>query len=155
MLDVGTRAPEFDTVDDQGEAVSLRDLLAPGPIVLYFYPSDFTPVCTRQACAFRDRSEELTRAGVRVFGVSSDGERQHAKFREKYSLPFRLLCDPKKRMARAYDVSTSFGVLPGRVSYLIGSDGHIQANASTSIRLGPHLDFIDQVLNRYPSSTGR
>ena len=93
MLKAGERAPEFTLPDDTGKDRSLTELLSSGAIVLYFYPADFTPGCTRQACTLRDLHADIQRAGLRVVGVSPQGAESHAKFREKHALPFVLLSD--------------------------------------------------------------
>jgi peroxiredoxin Q/BCP len=100
-IEEGTRAPAFTMTSDAGEKVRLSDL-AGSPVVLYFYPADDTPGCTREACAFRDRSKELKKLGAMVLGVSPDTKESHAKFRDKYSLNFPLLVDEGHKVAEKY-----------------------------------------------------
>src|SRR5690242_12982389 len=95
MLKVGDTAPDFSLPDHDGKAVRLKDLLVKGPVLLYFYPADFTPVCTREACAFGAVQPELAQAGVSLIGISPQDEATHTRFREHYSLPFPLLADPR------------------------------------------------------------
>ena len=104
MLNVGDRAPAFEAHTDSGDTVSLDGLLAEGPFVLYFYPADFTPVCTKEACMFRDAHPRLVQAGVRVYGVSPQGTSSHAAFREKHDLNFPLLADPDHAVCEAFGV---------------------------------------------------
>ena len=140
MLKVGDIAPDFSLPDHDGKAVRLKDLLAKGPVLLYFYPADFTPVCTREACAFGAVEPELARAGVNLIGISPQDEATHSRFREHYSLPFPLLADPRKQVIRAYDCNGPLGLGVSRVTYLIGTDGIIREATKAAFRVAPHLD---------------
>ena len=102
-LEIGQQAPDFSTHDDQGKTISLKDLRGQS-VVLYFYPKDDTPGCTKQACAFRDQYEEVTAQGAVVFGVSPDDQASHTAFKAKFSLPFPLLVDTDHAIAEAYGV---------------------------------------------------
>ena len=132
MLEVGMKAPEFSLQNQNGERVSLSDFLGKR-VVLYFYPTDHTPGCTRQACAFAGTYAEFERRGVVVIGVSRDSVSSHAKFAEKNNLPFILLSDPDREAIEAYGVwqekkmcgKVSMGVV--RTTYLIDADGVIEA----------------------------
>ncbi len=131
MLQAGTKAPGFTLNDKEGNPVSLADF-AGKKVVLYFYPRDNTPGCTRQACAFRDAWPEYERRGVAVIGVSKDSERSHRNFAEKQGLPFLLLADPALEAIQAYDVwkekklygKVSMGV--ARTTYVIDENGMIE-----------------------------
>lgn len=125
LLGRGVRAPDFETMNQDGETVRLGDF-AGKPVVLYFYPEDDTPGCTREACAFRDDIEMFRAKGVEVLGVSVQDEGSHRAFREKYGLNFDLLADPDKRIARAYNALGRFGIAK-RVTYVIGPDGMVLA----------------------------
>ena len=114
MLKAGERAPEFTLPDETGTDRSLTELLSTGAIILYFYPSDFTPGCTRQACTFRDLHAEIERAGLRVVGISPQGPASHAKFREKHRLPYVLLSDEHKTVIKMYGLNGPLGA--GRAS---------------------------------------
>src|ERR687885_46951 len=103
MLDVGTEAPTFTLPSDRGAPVSLESLRG-APVVLYFYPRDDTPGCTTQACGLRDAWHELSETGAHVLGVSADSVASHARFRDKYSLPFTLLADEDHAVCEAYGV---------------------------------------------------
>jgi peroxiredoxin Q/BCP len=144
MLKVGDMAPDFSLPDDAGSEVRLSTLLAKGPVLLYFYPADFTPVCTREACAFGALEPELAKAGVSLLGISPQDSASHARFREHYSLPFPLLADPDKKVVRAYDCDGPLGFGVSRVTYLIGRDGRIQEAAKAAFRVGPHLRLAEQ-----------
>ena len=132
MLEVGMKAPEFILQNQNGDMVSLCDFLGKR-VVLYFYPKDHTPGCTRQACAFAGTYAEFERRGVVVIGVSRDSVSSHAKFAEKNNLPFILLSDPDREAIEAYGVwqekkmcgKVSMGVV--RTTYLISAEGVIEA----------------------------
>ena len=131
MLNTGDRAPSFTLKDKNGNEVSLSDLLGKR-LVLYFYPKDNTPGCTRQACAFAGAYEEFQKRGVEVVGVSRDGVASHANFAKKYALPFLLLSDPELEAIKAYGVwqekkmygKVGFGVV--RTTFIIDENGIIE-----------------------------
>ena len=102
-LKTGNKAPEFELIDQEGKKVRLSDF-KDKKIVLYFYPKDDTPGCTKEACNFRDNSNELKKFNVEVIGVSNDDEVSHKKFSEKFNLPFKLLCDVDKKVSKDYGV---------------------------------------------------
>ena len=103
MLEIGTKAPDFTLPDQNGELHSLKDYLG-SRVILYFYPRDNTPGCTKQACGFGDRYPQIREKGAVVLGVSKDSVASHKKFEEKYGLPFTLLSDPELSVIQAYDV---------------------------------------------------
>ena len=131
MLNIGDKAPEFTLKDKDGKEVSLSDF-AGKKVVLYFYPKDNTPGCTRQACAFAGLYGEFQKKGVEVIGISRDSTASHVKFAEKYHLPFILLSDPELAAIQAYGVwqekklygKTTMGVV--RTTFLIDEQGHIE-----------------------------
>ena len=131
MLIAGSKAPDFTLSDKDGCSVSLSDFLG-SKVVLYFYPKDNTPGCTRQACAFASAYEEFSRLGVKVIGISRDSVASHVKFAEKYSLPFILLSDPDRIAIEAYGVwqekkmcgKVGMGVV--RTTFIIDEHGNIQ-----------------------------
>ena len=131
MLNIGDRAPEFTLKDKNGNDVNLSDFIGKR-VVLYFYPKDNTPGCTRQACAFAGAYEEFQKRGVEVIGISRDGILSHVKFAEKYGLPFVLLSDPDLEAIKAYGVwqekkmygKVSFGVV--RTTFIIDENGFIE-----------------------------
>ncbi len=132
LLAVGDKAPDFKTKDQDGETVSLKDFRG-RKVVLYFYPKDDTPGCTKEACSFRDGFGAFRRRKIEVLGVSVDDEKSHKKFAEKYSLPFRLLADSDKKIVKDYGVwgeknmygRKYMGTL--RVTYVIDEKGKIAA----------------------------
>jgi peroxiredoxin Q/BCP len=142
MLAAGNRAPDFTARNQNDESVTLADLLRNGPLILYFYPADFTAACTKEACSLRDLHSQLVAAGVSVAGVSPQDARSHAAFAAKYSLPFTLLCDPDKVLARAYDVVGPLGLGVRRASFLINTAGLIEDAVLADIRIGRHEEFF-------------
>ena len=121
-LAVGTVAPNFTTVDDEGNNVSLSDYKGK-VVVLYFYPKDDTPGCTKEAQSFRDNYQEYQDKDMVVFGVSMDDQASHKAFKEKYGLPFQLLVDTDGSLTKAYDVDG--GGYSKRVTYIINGEGKI------------------------------
>ena len=132
MLPIGTKAPDFTLFDKDGKSISLSDFLGKR-VVLYFYPKDNTPGCTRQACAFAGAYKEFEARDVVVIGISRDSVASHQKFADKYGLPFILLSDPDRIAIEAYGVwqekknygKVSMGVV--RSTYLIDAEGNIEA----------------------------
>jgi peroxiredoxin Q/BCP len=122
VLAVGTVAPNFTTVDDGGKSVSLADFQGK-IVVLYFYPKDDTPGCTKEAQSFRDNYKQYQDKDMVVLGVSMDDQASHQLFKEKYGLPFQLLVDKSGEITKAYDVDG--GGYSKRVTYIIGADGKI------------------------------
>ncbi len=145
MLAAGNRAPDFTARNQNDEPVTLAQLLRNGPLILYFYPADFTAACTREACSLRDLHAQLLAAKVSVAGVSPQDARSHLAFAVKYSLPFTLLCDPDKVLARAYDVVGPLGLGVRRASFLIGPSGLIQDAVLADLRIGRHKEFFARV----------
>lgn len=131
-LTIGTAAPNFTTTDDGGKTVSLSDFKGK-TVVLYFYPKDDTPGCTKQAQSFRDNYTEYQGKDMVVLGVSRDDEASHQQFKEKYGLPFTLLADKDGSITKAFDVDG--GGYAKRVTYVIDGEGnitHVDANVNTS-----------------------
>ena len=146
MLQARSRAPEFVLPNDKGQDTSLSDLLQNGPLILYFYPADFTPGCTREACTIRDMHSELAAVGLQVAGVSPQDPESHARFRETHNLPFTLLCDPEKIAIRMYGVDGPFGVGVRRATFLIAQDRTISAMVLADIRIGRHAAFMKKAI---------
>lgn len=147
MLANGSKAPEFNLSDQDGKRHSLQSLLSTGPLILYFYPADFTPGCTKEACSFRDLQSELLAAGLRVVGVSPQDSDSHRRFAAKHGLNFTLLADPDKQAVKAYELDGPLGFGVRRGTYLIGQDGRIQGSVLADLRIGAHEAFVRQALN--------
>ena len=146
MLAMGGRAPEFTLLDHAEQSVSLSTLLWRGPLVLYFYPADFTPGCTREACLIRDMHQEILQAGLDIAGVSPQSPETHRAFREKHQLPFRLLSDTDKFVIRMYDVRGPFGFGVRRATYLIDQARYIRGAVLADFRIGEHEAFIRRMV---------
>ena len=151
MVQEGKPAPEFELTSDAGDTVRLSDLRGK-QVVLYFYPKDDTPGCTKQACGIRDAWGEFQRAGAVVLGVSPDNERSHTKFREKFDLPFPLLADTEHTTAEDYGVwkektyagKTYMGV--ERSTFVIDADGNV-AKELRNVKPDTHADAVLAVLS--------
>ena len=146
MIKEGDAAPEFESRDAEGNTVKLADLRGQ-KVVLYFYPKDDTPGCTKEACSLRDGHAELQRRGIKVIGVSTDDEKSHRKFAEKYSLPFTLLADTDHSVADAYGVygekewagKKYMGV--DRKTFLIDEEGRIR-KVFDKVNVEEHADEV-------------
>src|ERR1051326_451754 len=132
-VQVGDQAPDFTLASASGEQVSLKDFVGKRNIVLYFYPADNTAGCTAEACAFRDSYEAFKDAGAEVIGVSSNSEASHQQFSAKHRLPFILLSDPHGVVRKRYGVPSKYGVIPGRITYVIDQ----QDRKSTRLNSSP------------------
>lgn len=146
MLKPGSKAPEFVLANDQGGETSLSDLLQSGPLILYFYPADFTPGCTKEACSIRDIHNDIQAVGLQVAGISPQDEESHQRFRDEHDLPFILLSDPDKVVVKMYDVDGPFGVGVRRATFLINQDRTIQDAVQADVRIGRHQDFIEKAV---------
>jgi thioredoxin-dependent peroxiredoxin len=145
-IEAGSKAPDFTLVTHEGTKLKLSSLKGQ-PVVLYFYPKDDTPGCTKEACGFRDAKAGLAKAGAVVLGVSPDGPESHAKFRTKYKLPFTLLCDPDHKVAEKYGAwreknmygKKSLGI--ARSTFLIDADGRV-AKVFKAVKPDVHADQV-------------
>jgi peroxiredoxin Q/BCP len=146
MLDPEQKAPEFTLPDQNGHDISLTSLLKDGPAILYFYPADFTPGCTREACSIRDLHREIGRAGLTVAGISPQSPESHKRFREKYSLPFTLLSDETREVIKMFGVNGLFGVWVQRVTYLIDQNRVIKGRVKAHFSIGEHEAFIRKAI---------
>ena len=151
-LSEGDKAPEFTLQADDGSKVTLADLKG-SPVVLYFYPADDTPGCTREACAFRDRAAELKKLGAKVFGVSPDSVASHVKFRNKFQLNFPLLVDPDHAVAEKFGAwreknmygKKSMGI--ARSTFLIDKEGVIR-KAWKAVKVDGHDEQVLEALRQ-------
>ncbi|MGH8312146.1 MAG: peroxiredoxin [Gammaproteobacteria bacterium] len=148
MLRIGDLAPDFELPDQDAGPVRLSECLAHGPLLLYFYPADFTPVCTREACGYRELQPQLEHRGVAIIGISPQDSASHARFRLHHGLPFPLLSDPDKRVIRAYGCDGPLGIGVRRVSYLIGTNGRVQARVHAAFRVSRHLELARELLEK-------
>jgi peroxiredoxin Q/BCP len=140
VVEEGKPAPDFELESDGGGTVKLSDLRGK-PVVLYFYPKDDTPGCTRQACGIRDAWSEFHRAGVEVFGVSADTLASHEKFKAKYGLPFTLLADPEHKLGEPYGVAQEGKSSYERSTFVIDADGNV-AKIMRRVKPDTHADQV-------------
>ena len=146
VLSIGDTAPDFEGTDQNGNRVTLQDLLGKSAVVLYFYPKDFTPVCTAQACLFRDTSAELAGVGVQVVGVSGDDQGSHSRFAAAHRVPYPLLSDPEKKIQKAYEARQLLGLLAKRVTYVIGRDKKIKGVFHHELSAQKHIDAVRKMV---------
>jgi peroxiredoxin Q/BCP len=144
---VGERAPDFTLPDANGKDVRLADF-AGRPVVLYFYPKDDTPGCTKEACTFRDQYQDFQDAGAPVLGVSSDSSESHRKFAAKHRLPFTLLADRGGQVRKRYGVPATLGLLPGRVTFVIDGAGVVRHVFNSQLDATRHVKEALHVLRK-------
>ncbi len=155
MLKIGERAPDFELPDQNGQNQRLSTLLQHGALVLYFYPADFTPVCSREACTFRDLQPALATASISIIGISPQDSASHVRFSARHGLTFPLLADTDKRVIRAYGCDGPLGLGVRRVSYLIGQDGRIMKRAQAAFRITPHAMLARNAMGLTASAESR
>ena len=148
---VGDKAPAFEAKDQDGKTVKLSDFAGKQVVLLYFYPKDQTPGCTKEACGFRDQISDLKKENVEVIGVSFDSPESHQKFISKFSLNFPLLADTDGKIADAYGVRMSGRNMARRVSFLIGLDGKI-AHVTDSPNAEMHLSEMKEAAEKLKKS---
>ena len=146
-LTTGDKIPYFMLADQYGKEISIEKLLMQKSLVIYFYPKDETAGCTRQACAFRDHYQDFTDAGADVIGISSDSKDSHGKFAEHHNLPFILLSDEGGEIRKQFGVPADlFGLLPGRVTYIVDKQGIIKYVFNSQVRIGTHISEALRIL---------
>jgi peroxiredoxin Q/BCP len=145
-IDIGARAPDFTLPSQSEEMVNLSDFLGNRPVVLFFYPKDDTPGCTREVCAFRDSFEDFRELDAEVIGISSDSVKSHRNFAKKHELPFTLLSDEGGKIRRLYGVPNTLGLFPGRVTYLIDREGVVRHIFSSQLGFVTHVEEALQAL---------
>ena len=156
-IEEGQKAPDFKLQADDGTTVKLSELRG-SPVVLYFYPKDDTPGCTKEACSFRDRGRELEKAGAKVLGVSADSVESHVKFRDKFKLNFRLLADVDHKVAEKYGAwreknmygKKSMGIV--RSTFVIDGEGKV-AKAWKAVKVDGHDDAVLEVVKTLSSGS--
>jgi peroxiredoxin Q/BCP len=138
-LKIGDRAPDFTLPSADGKEVKLSDFAGKKTIVLYFYPKDETPGCTAEACEFRDNHAQFQKAGAEVVGVSSDSVGSHERFAKHHGLPFTLLSDAGGHVRALYGVKSTFGLFPGRVTFVIDRRGVVRYVFDSQLRFSAHV----------------
>lgn len=140
-LKVGDKASDFNLLNEEGKEVTLKELLNKDALVVFFYPKDYTPGCTKEVCTFRDNYEAFNDLNVELVGISADSTSSHKSFKEKHDLPFQLLSDKGNKLRKQWGVSGSLlGLLPGRVTYLINSEGEVELIIENQFNPGAHIN---------------
>jgi thioredoxin-dependent peroxiredoxin len=139
-MKVGDTAPDFELPDQHGNVIRLSHSRGQRPVVVYFYPKDDTTGCTIQACGFRDDFEKFQATGAEIIGVSDDSTESHSKFISKYQLPFTLLADKGGRVRKLYGVKKTFGVIPGRATFVIDRGGIVRHIFSSPSQPARHVE---------------
>ena len=150
-LAVGQKAPDFDVTSSSGKRLVLSEMVGKKNVVLYFYPGDFTMVCTRETCGFRDAFEELASKDTEVIGISVDSNDSHERFAKEYNVPFALVSDEKKDLAKLYEATSLFSNLIGRVSrvtYVIDKKGEIAGVFKAELSASTHVDGVRDLIKK-------
>ncbi|WP_196892478.1 peroxiredoxin [Aureivirga marina] len=145
----GSKIPNFSLENQHGESISIPEFIQGKSAIIYFYPKDDTPGCTKEACSFRDAYTSFSDAGVKVIGISADSVSSHQKFAEKYDLPFTLLADTKNKVRNLFKVPTTLlGLIPGRVTYVVNSDGIVEEIFNSQFGIQKHIDTALKILKK-------
>ena len=147
-VNVGDQAPDFTLPSQTGEDVSLSQFRGKKNVVLYFYPKDESPGCTREACTFRDSFELFTDLGAVVIGVSADSVESHKAFSERYNLPFTLLSDGENKVRKLYGATSALGIIPGRVTFIIDKKGVVRHVFSSQLQPEKHIEEAKEILKK-------
>ena len=151
---VGSVAPDFTLPSQAGEMVSLEEFFGRKPVVLFFYPKDDSPGCTREVCAFKDNFEEFGELDAEVIGISSDSVESHMSFAVKHDLSFTLLSDEGGNIRRLYGVPKTFGLFPGRVTYVIDKEGVVRHVFASQLSVKRHVQEALTALRSDVSKAG-
>ena len=154
MLEVGKRAPSFSLRDHRGSELMSEALLAKGPVVIYFYPKDFTPGCTQEACMFRDSFAELEGHGATVIGVSADDDASHVKFADRYRLPFSLVADADRALSKRFGVARPLGLGAWRITYVIDQAGVVRGAFHHELSMQKHVTEVQDALSKLTPRAG-
>jgi len=146
MLSAGELAPDFELPDQDGRPRRLSSLVDGQPLILYFYPADFTPGCTKEACDLRDLHTRILSVGMQVVGISPQAPESHRRFRDEYGLPFLLLSDENKVAIKAYGVDGPLGIGVRRATFLIGRDRRVEDAVLADLRIGRHQEFVQKAI---------
>ncbi|PKP44375.1 MAG: peroxiredoxin [Bacteroidetes bacterium HGW-Bacteroidetes-13] len=150
-IQMGDKIPEFSLKDQDGNAFSIASLIGKKVLVIYFYPKDYTPGCTKEACSFRDSYEDFKTMGAEVIGISDDSVSRHLKFSKSYKLPFILLSDSGNKVRKRFGVpSNLFGLIPGRVTYVVDKNGIVVLvfdSMNASLHIKKAKETIDKLQN--------
>lgn len=154
-LTIGDSCPIFELYNQKGELVKIGNFIGKKNLVIYFYPKDDTPGCTKEACSFRDAYEDFKTLDCEVIGISSDSEKAHKKFADKHRLTFQLLADANKHVRKLFGVPGNlFGLIPGRVTYIIDLEGKIKGVFNSQLDPLGHItkamEVVKEILQKKP-----
>lgn len=148
-IEIGDKIPEFSLPDQNGMMTDMKNFIGQSNIVLFFYPKDDTPGCTREACSFRDHYENFADAGAEVFGISGQSVESHKNFAEKHNLNYSILSDEGNVVRRIFGVPANlFGLVPGRVTYVADKSGKVIYIFNSQANVKEHVDKALQVLGK-------
>ncbi len=148
-IEVGDRIPLFSLKDQDGKEFSVKEHVGKKKLVIYFYPKDDTPGCTKEACKFRDEFEVFQNLETIIIGISADDVKSHKDFAEKYRLPFTLLSDSNNEVRRAFGVPGElFGMVPGRVTYIVDLEGKVQYIFNSLFKAEKHIEEAKRILSQ-------
>ena len=143
----GSKIPAFTLKDQDGDLVNINDLVGNKNLVVYFYPKDDTPGCTKEACSFRDQFEDFRDVGAEVIGISADSVESHRQFAEKHRLKFRLLSDTDNQVRKTFGVPADLlGLIPGRVTYIVDKTGTVQQVFNSQFNSARHVTEALKIL---------
>ena len=154
MIDRGEEFPGSDLptgvtfLKADGTRVTLQSMVGSKTLVLFFYPKDHTSGCTAEACEFRDQYEDFVKAGAEVIGISADDASSHESFKGKYRLPYTLLTDPDGAASRAFDIKKTFGLIKGRVTFVIDRAGKVRHRFESQVKVRQHVSEALDVVRR-------
>lgn len=143
-LSIGDRCPDFESITDEGTKFNLSEHVGKSNLVLYFYPKDNTPGCTTEACSFRDNWDRLKPYDVEIFGISSDSQDSHTRFKDKYNLPFTLLSDSDKKIRNMFGATGR--LIPPRITFVIDRKGIIRSVYNSQLKPGNHIEEVMKAL---------
>ncbi len=154
-LIIGDNCPDFELNNQFGERIKIKELIGKKTLVIYFYPKDDTPGCTKEACSFRDAYEDFIALNCEVIGISSDSEKAHKKFADKHRLTFQLLADANKHVRKLFGVPGNlFGLIPGRVTYIIDLEGKIKGVFNSQLdplgHIAKAMEVVKEILQKKP-----
>ena len=145
-LQIGDKVPDFSATTQDGSTIRLADLVGQRSLVLFFYPKDGSPICTKEACSFRDSYEQFVKAGAELIGVSSDSTVSHQTFARQHKLPFRLISDTDGSLRKAFGVPKALGLLPGRATFVIDKEGILRLAFSAQFASDEHVEKAIEAL---------
>lgn len=148
-IDIGSEIPRFSLPDQNGNLFNIDSVLYKKNLVLYFYPRDESPGCTREACHFRDEIEAFRNADALIIGISAQSVKSHKKFEEKYKLPYTLLSDQGNMVRKMFGVESDFlGLIPGRVTFVVDKSGKVISKFNSQMDVLKHVDSALEALNK-------